>query len=774
MKIAILGPAPPYRGGISLFALMLARTWAEAGHELCFFNFHQQYPKLLFPGKEQIDSSLDEREFPNQRVLTPWLPHTWVRTAQMIKQFKPDILVISWFIPFFAPAYAVIMKLLPNVRKVLLAHNISSHEKWLFMDKLTKLVFMHADEIVTLSRASMNEIKSVMPLSVYNKSILGFHPIYSCYSNKPAFDTSHGTKLLFFGLIKPYKGLDVLLDAMPLVLARFPQVKLQIAGEVYGEADMYLKQISDLGIGKSVELSLRYISEPEIQEIFGEATLCILPYKSASQSGVIATSYSFGVPVLVTDVGGLSEYVRHGETGYVVEANNPQKIAETIIGHLEKGASSMREAISKHNEQNSWQALCKIIEQGKIPVKRKKLLLISYYFPPCGGAAVQRWLRLLPALVDKGYQVTVITTENGDYPHIDTSLLAKVPSEIKVLRSRPFSFTHIWRALGQKELPYGSLEHKKEDGLLKRALYWIRLNVIIPDARIGWNGSAYKLALTELRTADYDGVITTGPPHSTHLIGYKLKQKHGVRWFSDFRDPWSEIYYLQLGKPSKLTMLAHKYLEAKVIKNSDAVLVVSKAIAHALPAGNKAVLYNGYSAEDFTEHKYQKSDKFRIKYVGQLTAGQNIQPLKQALQACKELAEIELSFIGTGEVPAFTQPVRKMPFVPHREAIREIVNAELVVLVINDYQGFEGMLTTKLFEYIAARTPILCISKPGGEAEELINRTNSGLVSIDPFQIAEYIKSLYSKWLNNEYCHPQGRIEFLEVKEQVEAITSLL
>lgn len=774
MKIAILGPAPPYRGGISLFALMLARTWRDAGHEVCFINFNRQYPKLLFPGKEQIDSSLDESEFLNHRVLTPWLPHTWIRAAFIINKMQPDMLIISWFIPFFAPAYAFILRLLPGVRKIVIAHNVQAHEKWGLLDSLTKLVFRYANDIVVLSKSSMNELRKSMPLSIYNKGILGFHPIYTCYQSRSNNPEAVGKNLLFFGLIKPYKGLDVLLDAMPMVLNRFPNLRLQVAGEVYGDAEVYLKQINQLGIGKSVDLHFRYISEPEIQDYFQQASLCILPYKSASQSGVIATSYSFNVPVLVTDVGGLSEYVIHGKTGYIVEANNPVKMAEMIIQHLESDTSSMQQTISEHNQDNSWHALTKIIEQGKQPINLKKLMLISYYFPPCGGAAVQRWLRLLPVLIEKGYQVTVITTKDGDYPHIDKSLDSKIPNGVKVLRCRPLSFAPLWRAFGQKELPYGSLEHSKGDSALKKLLFWIRLNFVIPDARIGWNPGAYKLVMAELRSQVYDAIITTGPPHSSHLIGLKLKKNLGVRWWADFRDPWSEIYYLQLGKPSRMTMMIQKYLEAKVLKQADGCFIVSRGIAEALPQGNKTILYNGYNAQDFSDSHYKPSGKFRIKYVGQITAGQRIDPLKQALVDCADLSMIEFSFIGTRNAPDLGTELRLLPFIPHHEAINEIVNAELLVLMINNYEGFEGMLTTKLFEYIASRTPIVCISKPGGEAEALINTTQSGIVTEDSEKITAYIRSLYSNWLDGIDSHNKGDIDFLEVHQQVEALIAQL
>jgi hypothetical protein len=192
-----------------------------------------------------------------------------------------------------------------------------------------------------------------------------------------------------------------------------------------------------------------------------------------------------------------------------------------------------------------------------------KILLITYYFPPCGGAAVQRWLRFINALDKKGVEIFVVTTLDGDYPYRDESLLSKIPATVKVLRSKPISFGKLWNILGQKELPYGSLQNKTTDKPLQKFLYWLRLNVIVPDLRIGWNPAALKSAVQVLRTNKIDYVITTGPPHSTHLIGLKLKKRYNIQWRTDFHDPMSEIYYLKLNPPMRLTMALHKYLKGK-------------------------------------------------------------------------------------------------------------------------------------------------------------------------------------------------------------------
>lgn len=403
-----------------------------------------------------------------------------------------------------------------------------------------------------------------------------------------------------------------------------------------------------------------------------------------------------------------------------------------------------------------------------------KLLLITYYFPPCGGAGVQRWLRLIKALDSQGVRITVITTKDGDYPHIDESLSAQVPTRVKVLRSKPIRFGRLWKATGQQELPYGSLQSSKSDPLIKRILYWLRLNLVVPDMRMGWNPSAYRLARLELQKDKYDWLITTGPPHSTHLIGLKLKQRLKIKWLADWRDPMSQIYYLKLNPPLPLTLKLHKHLERKVIQNADLNLIVSHSIAAALPNGKKAVLYNGFDADDFKDLSYARADSFRIKFVGQLTAGQDSRPLLESLTELEANPGIKFYAIGSSSFPGTSANIIRLPYLPHQQALGELVNAELLVLFINTFEGNEGMLTTKLFEYIASRTPILCLATPGGEAEELINKTKSGSVVQNKEQVLAMILEHYQAWKQGKILRSEGNIAFLSSQVQAKELLNLL
>jgi glycosyltransferase involved in cell wall biosynthesis len=359
MKIAFLGPAPPFRGGISLFASHLANEMARQGHEICFFNFHRQYPALLFPAGKQVDDI--EARHPNLRILTPYLPHTWAKTTHAINDFKPDITIVSWWLPFFAPAYGSILRKLKHGRKVILAHNIEPHEDWFAARSLLHYVFAKADEILVLSNSCLLDLKRNLPSKIVRKATLGFHPIYDTYGGDTS-KTNALPRILFFGMIKDYKGLDVLLEAMPIIRVAIPDIRLVIAGTVYKDKAAYEEKIRLLDLEASVETHFRYISDEEVAGFFRQSDLCILPYTSATQSGVISTSYSYDTPVVASDVGGLSEYIESGQSGFLVPPNNPPALAAAIIRFYGNDLlKPMQENIRAYKKKNTWFELARII-----------------------------------------------------------------------------------------------------------------------------------------------------------------------------------------------------------------------------------------------------------------------------------------------------------------------------------------------------------------------------------------------------------------------------
>ena len=389
----------------------------------------------------------------------------------------------------------------------------------------------------------------------------------------------------------------------------------------------------------------------------------------------------------------------------------------------------------------------------------KRLLLISYYFPPCGGAAVQRWLRFLPFLVDAGYEVHVLAPKDGDFPYRDESLMAKIPQEVRVHHTPAPKLGRWWRFFGGKNarLPHGDLSIDKETSLLKRLLLWLRLNLIFPDLRVFWLPTAIPKACQLHREHGFDLIISTGPPHSSHLIGLHLKTRFPkLKWVADWRDPWSEIYYLKLQKPLPHARHIQRYLQNKVLKTAELNLLISKHLMEQLPDANKLLLRNGFDLNEIEAAKRaakRQDDAFVISYVGQFTMGQDIAFMMDVLLAMMDKADVKIRFIGSNVSAELSERLRKtakdkfelLPFIPHQQALAQMAASNVLLLLINRYEGHQGMLTTKLFEYLGVGVPILALGPRGGEAEELIRSHQAG-AAFDSDQASQAID-----WLNRQY-----------------------
>lgn len=418
----------------------------------------------------------------------------------------------------------------------------------------------------------------------------------------------------------------------------------------------------------------------------------------------------------------------------------------------------------------------------------KKLLLITYYFPPCGGAGVQRWLRFIRYLPDHGWMPTVITTTEGDYPHLDSSLCKKIPIELKIIRTRTPVLKRILKLIPSEKgnsYPYGTLKTEKGDRLSKKLLYWIRNNLVVPDSRVIWNRIACKAAIHELRIKKYDLIITTGPPHSTHLVGMALKKRLLTRWVADFRDPWTSIYYLQNTRQNIFLQRINRNLEQRVIEAADLNIVISQPIANSFPKGNKLVLTNGYDPDDFFNVETVSSSFFRIKYIGKLTEGQDVTaPLTWLNELAREenMVNLEFSFIGT--IPTEEEyeqdysflHIRNVGYKTHLKAISEMVNSDVLLLLINNCSDNNGILTTKLFEYIGSRSYILGIGPPEGEAAKILDKYKAGIMLdyTDREGFASKIRELYQRWDKSEDLKNDSDISELSARNQTRELSKIL
>lgn len=377
MRIALLGPVLPFRGGISHFNTTMAEKFVLNGHQVRAFSFVRQYPKLFFPGNDQYCEDQPKTDFKVVNTLTPYSPLTWLRTGWEIKRWNPDVLIIQYWIPFFAPSFIKIINILKTITKiriVYLIHNIEFHEKWPMAKILTKMALKRADYYITLSNSVKASLIKLLPNIKYSRIFTVKHPVFETCSkpeNVNCWDILKVPKkdtILFFGFIKPYKGVDVLINAMPGVVDYFEsidrEIQLIIAGEVYGDDEVYRNLIKQNGLEEVVIFHNKYISQENISCYFSISDITVLPYKSATQSGVVLLSYSFSKPVIVTRVGGLDEFVDEGLNGFIVQPDNPADLAGAIIKFYKNNLKNTMMSNLKQDQKKrfSWEPLIRTIE----------------------------------------------------------------------------------------------------------------------------------------------------------------------------------------------------------------------------------------------------------------------------------------------------------------------------------------------------------------------------------------------------------------------------
>ncbi len=338
MKIVIVGPAHPYRGGIAAFTDRLATEFVAEDIDVELFTFTLQYPSFLFPGKTQYSDAPAPENIKISRKINSINPFTWIKAAKEIRAKNPDIVIFAYWMSFFAPCYAKMAKILSKNKKIRcigLVHNMMPHEKSVLDRLFSPLFVKKMDAFVALSKSVLEDISKLDRKS--KPKLFSPHPLYDHYGdredkvtaiNSLYFDQNY-SYLLFFGLIREYKGLDLLLKAMSDErLDEYP-VKLVIAGEFYDKKEPYLQMIDNYNINDKVIICDKYIPDEEVKNFFNLADMVVQPYRSATQSGVTQVAYHFEKPMLVTDVGGLREIVPDGKVGYVVEPD-PVKIADAI------------------------------------------------------------------------------------------------------------------------------------------------------------------------------------------------------------------------------------------------------------------------------------------------------------------------------------------------------------------------------------------------------------------------------------------------------------
>ena len=381
-------------------------------------------------------------------------------------------------------------------------------------------------------------------------------------------------------------------------------------------------------------------------------------------------------------------------------------------------------------------------------MSRLKVLVITYYWPPSGGAGVQRALKFVRYFPEFGIEPIVLTVDPGkaSYPVLDETLSKDIPSGVRVVTTDSFEPLNILSSMmGKKNVPYGGFANANKESKTQKILRWIRGNFFIPDARVGWVKYATKAAIRLIETEKITHVLISSPPHSSQLIGLQLKKQFPhLKWIADMRDPWTDIYYYKDLLHTSIAAGKDARMEKQVLETADEIIVVSDAIRRSFAAKSDKVnsskihvIPNGYDEADFPDGILPASDAFTISYVG--TMADTYRPevfFEVLMELIRKYPDKNIRFRFVGNAPwtlkkqaddyGLEPYCHWQGHVTHEEAIRQMKSSNMLLLIIPDAPGAEGILTGKLFEYIGAGRPILGIGPVNGDAAKILRECGAG------------------------------------------------
>lgn len=376
----------------------------------------------------------------------------------------------------------------------------------------------------------------------------------------------------------------------------------------------------------------------------------------------------------------------------------------------------------------------------------KRVLIITYYWPPSGGSGVQRWLKFAKYLPENGWEPVIFTPENPDFDLKDQSLEKEVPSNLEVIKFPIWEPYQLFSKVKRKAKTHpGRLLEQKDKGLLENLAIWVRANLLVPDPRVFWVKPSVKFLTDLSKNGQFKAIITTGPPHSMHLIGRELKRKTGLPWFADFRDPWSQWEFLDTLPMTALVRRKHQQLEKSVLKEADAVITISPTFQHDLEKLAHRKIYlltNGYDPSDMPVDfvaKEKEARKLHLVYSGIIDAIRNPIPLMEAMKAEFEGKEekVEWTFVGkvSEQVKGYVESdswlkdrIHFAGYVSHREVFDFYAKADALVLILTDTKNAQGNIPGKLFEYLATGISVLALGDPRGDSASILSESGAGAV----------------------------------------------
>ena len=376
-------------------------------------------------------------------------------------------------------------------------------------------------------------------------------------------------------------------------------------------------------------------------------------------------------------------------------------------------------------------------------VKIKKTLIITYYWPPAGGPGVQRWLKFVKYLPEFGIEPVVYCPENPNYPIMDESLVNEIPKNITILKqpiSEPYGLASLFSKGKSKKISTGVIPKAKKQSLIEKAMLYVRGNYFIPDARKNWIKPSVEFLLNYIKEHQIETIITTGPPHSLHLIGLQLKEKLHVKWLADFRDPWTTIGYHKDLKLTESSKAKHLELEQNVLQTADEIIVTSNHTKNEFQTKTKqpiSVITNGYDSHNVRVEG--KDEKFTLSHIGSLLSERNPVVLWETLsELIKENEDFSKAFklqligvvsddvIESIHENGLKKHVHVVGYVSHDEALKFQMRSQLLLLIEIDSEDTKAIIAGKVFEYLISETPILAIGPKDADVEQIIKSTNTG------------------------------------------------
>lgn len=427
-------------------------------------------------------------------------------------------------------------------------------------------------------------------------------------------------------------------------------------------------------------------------------------------------------------------------------------------------------------------------------MSEKKVLIITYYWPPSGGSGVQRWLKFVKYLPTFGWKPYVFTPANPTFEIQDESLLRDVPKEAEIIRFPIWEPYSLFNKVSGKKKTGSFVSGGEKASLFHQLSTWVRGNFFIPDPRRFWVRPSVKFLASYLAKNNITTIITTGPPHSIHLIGLGLKKKNpSLKWLADFRDPWSEWGFLDSLKVGSFAKSIHRKLEEKVLQTADEIITITPFYVRQferLSGKNVNLLTNGFDEDDFLKFTVKNQNQFLIRHIGIVNEKCDPRPFMLAVadlcDANSEIAkQLKVEFVGSVH-PSFREFVGANPKlssvtiftqnVPHQALMDIYASSSILVLVLTGYKDAEGYLPGKLFEYLATGLPILGVGPVDGDAAFVINNAQAGVMcaSHDASGIEKFLKDFFLNWKESDGKSKVGAIEKYSRKKITGDLVNLL